>query len=87
MRGDKLSTLRLARCNISDDGVMKLAKSLESVGMMSSLKVMDLSYNRIGDKGACALATMLVAEGVQSSLPLQALELEGNVVSWEEWGR
>lgn len=49
--------------------------------MMSSLKTLDLSYNRIGDKGACALAAMLISEGAQSSLPLQALELEGNLVS------
>jgi hypothetical protein len=49
-------------------------------GMMSSLKTLDLSFNSISDKGACALAAMLVSEGAQSSLPLQALELEGNMV-------
>ncbi len=48
--------------------------------MMSSLKTLDLSYNRIGDKGACALGSMLRGEGVASSLPLQSLELEGNQV-------
>ncbi len=53
--------------------------------MMSSLKVLDLSHNRIGDKGACALAAMLVAEGAQSSLPLQELELEANLVRIREW--
>jgi hypothetical protein len=55
--------------------------------MMSGLKVMDLSYNRISDKGACALAAMLVSEGEQSSLPLASLELEGNLVGMGKGSR
>ena len=51
-----------------------------AAGMMSNLKLLDLSHNRIGDKGACALAAMLIGEGMTSSLPLQSLELEGNQV-------
>jgi len=49
--------------------------------MHSSLKTLDLCYNRIGDRGANALAATLISEGVESTIPLQALELEGNMVS------
>ncbi len=41
------------------------------------MKTLDLSFNRVGDRGAGALAAMLVNEG---ALPLQALELEANMV-------
>ena len=54
--------------------------SLLPAGMMSNLKSLDLSHNRVGDKGACALAAMLISEGLSSSVPLQCLELEGNQV-------
>ena len=49
-------------------------------GMMSNLKLLDLSYNKIGDKGACSLGGMLISEGSSSSVPLQSLELEANQV-------
>lgn len=42
-------------------------------------------FPQVGDKGACALAAMLISEGAQSSLPLQALELEGNMVRNVVW--
>lgn len=58
-----------------------LLNAMHLPGMMSSLKVLDLCGNRVSDKGACALAAMLISEGAQSSLPLQVLELEGNMVS------
>ena len=32
LKGDKLSTLRLTACNLSDEGACRLAKALESVG-------------------------------------------------------
>lgn len=48
-------------------------------GLRSSLKQLDLSFNRLGDSGARALAAMLAA------VPLLALELEGNKVGG--WGR
>lgn len=32
LKGDKLNFLRLAACNISDEGACKLAKTLEAVG-------------------------------------------------------
>lgn len=54
--------------------------SVLAVGMMSNLKTLDVSHNRIGDKGGCALAAMLFNEGSSSSVPLQSLELEGNQV-------
>lgn len=55
--------------------------SVLAVGMMSNLKTLDVSHNRVGDKGGCALAAMLFNEGSSSSVPLQSLELEGNQVS------
>ena len=48
--------------------------------MMSNVKSLDLSHNRIGDQGACSLAAMLISEGASSSVPLLTLELEGNQV-------
>ena len=54
--------------------------------MMSNLKSLDLSHNRVGDKGACALAAMLISEGLSSSVPLLNLELEGNQVGGGEEG-
>lgn len=48
--------------------------------MMCSLRVLDLSHNRISDPGACALASMLGGEASASSVPLTTLELEGNQV-------
>eukprot|EP00798_Chlamydomonas_sp_ICE-L_P031870 gene31870-7078_t len=78
---DRLGSLTLSSCDISCEGVCRLAKALESVGMMSSLKILDLSRNRIGDRGACALAAILIGEGANSSIPLQTLELESNKIS------
>ena len=43
-------------------------------GMQSGLHTLDLCYNRIGDRGSSALASMT------TMAPLQALELEGNMV-------
>ncbi|GFH10230.1 uncharacterized protein HaLaN_05506 [Haematococcus lacustris] len=79
LKGDRLTSLRLAGCSLGDEGALRIAREFENTGMMSGLKTLDLSYNRISDKGACALAAMLVAEGEQSSLPLNSLELEGNL--------
>ena len=67
-------------CTDEDEIKGGLMRGADPAGMMSSLKTLDLSYNRIGDKGACALGSMLSGEGVASSLPLQSLELEGNQV-------
>lgn len=61
--------------------------SVLAVGMMSNLKTLDVSHNRIGDKGGCALAAMLFNEGSSSSVPLQSLELEGNQVGGGLTGR
>ncbi|KAL6765633.1 hypothetical protein V8C86DRAFT_2455938 [Haematococcus lacustris] len=81
LKGDRLTSLRLAGCSLGDEGALRIAREFENTGMMSGLKTLDLSYNRISDKGACALAAMLVAEGEQSSLPLNSLELEGNLIT------
>ncbi|KAG2453565.1 hypothetical protein HYH02_001784 [Chlamydomonas schloesseri] len=77
---EKFTTLRLTGCGLGDAGVMRLAKAIEGVGMMCSLRLLDLSHNRIGDPGACALAAMLGSEAsaTSSSVPLNTLELEGN---------
>ncbi len=32
LRGDKLATLRLSGCNVSDEGTCRLAKALEAIG-------------------------------------------------------
>lgn len=54
---------------------------------MCSLRLLDLSHNRIGDSGACALAAMLGSEpnATSASVPLNTLELEGNQV--RRWWR
>ncbi|GFR43889.1 hypothetical protein Agub_g5018 [Astrephomene gubernaculifera] len=81
LANEKFTTLRLAGCGLGDAGSVRLAKAIEGVGMMCSLRVLDLSHNRIGDAGACALASMLGIESSASSVPLNTLELEGNLLS------
>ncbi|EFJ50944.1 hypothetical protein VOLCADRAFT_116670 [Volvox carteri f. nagariensis] len=75
---EKFSTLRMSGCGLGDNAVVRLAKAIESVGMMCSLRHLDLSHNRIGDSGACALAAMVGGESSPSAVPLVALELEDN---------
>ncbi|GAX84010.1 hypothetical protein CEUSTIGMA_g11435.t1 [Chlamydomonas eustigma] len=81
LKCDRLDTLRLIQCGLTCEGVTRMAKAFESVGMMSNLKTLDLSHNRVSDKGACSLAAMLISEGASSSVPLQCLELEGNQIT------
>ncbi|KAG2439244.1 hypothetical protein HXX76_004605 [Chlamydomonas incerta] len=80
---ERFATLRLTGCGLGDAGVVRLAKAIEGVGMMCSLRLLDLSHNRIGDGGACALAAMLGSEANanSSSVPLNTLELEGNLLT------
>lgn len=84
LRNDKLYVLRMVNCGITCEGACRLARSMEAIGMMTSLKVLDLGCNQIADRGACALAAMLI--GATSSVPLQTLELEGNMVSCRNTG-
>ncbi|KXZ53105.1 hypothetical protein GPECTOR_8g95 [Gonium pectorale] len=76
---EKFASLRLAGCGLGDAAANRLAKALEGVGMMCSLRLLDLSHNRIGDAGACALASML--GGDASGVPLNTLELEANQIT------
>ncbi|KAG2498998.1 hypothetical protein HYH03_003184 [Edaphochlamys debaryana] len=78
---ERFTNLRLAGCGLSDPGALRLAKAIEGVGMMCSLRLLDLSHNRIGDAGACGLAAMLGSDASPSSVPLNTLELEGNLIS------
>ncbi|GIL46879.1 hypothetical protein Vafri_3747 [Volvox africanus] len=78
---EKFSTLRLSGCGLSDTGAVRLAKVIEGIGMMCSLRHLDLSHNRIGDPGACALAAMVGGEASPSSVPLLTLELEDNQIT------
>eukprot|EP00201_Polytomella_parva_P018261 CAMPEP_0175072134 /NCGR_PEP_ID=MMETSP0052_2-20121109/19707_1 /TAXON_ID=51329 ORGANISM="Polytomella parva, Strain SAG 63-3" /NCGR_SAMPLE_ID=MMETSP0052_2 /ASSEMBLY_ACC=CAM_ASM_000194 /LENGTH=1112 /DNA_ID=CAMNT_0016339537 /DNA_START=508 /DNA_END=3848 /DNA_ORIENTATION=+ len=80
LKSDKLNTLRLCGCNISDEGASAIAKTLEFVGMMSGVKTLELSNNKVGDIGAHAIASMLCNDS-SSSVPLLSLELDSNMIS------
>ncbi|GLC43095.1 hypothetical protein PLESTB_000863700 [Pleodorina starrii] len=78
---EKFATLRMSGCGLGDAAAVRLAKAIEGVGMMCSLRHLDLSHNRIGDPGACALAAMLGGEASPSSVPIVTLELEDNQIT------
>ncbi|XP_017161117.1 protein NLRC3-like [Poecilia reticulata] len=50
----KLETLKLAGCQVTEEGCISLAEAIES-NRLSSLKHLDLSYNHLRDKGMRAL--------------------------------
>ncbi|XP_015224609.1 PREDICTED: protein NLRC3-like, partial [Cyprinodon variegatus] len=57
-RNCKLEILKLAGCQVTEEGCKSLAKAIES-NRISSLKQLDLSYNHPGDKGISVLSAIV----------------------------
>ena len=74
IKGNKCQELVLYRNNISKEGALKLAEALKN---NTSLKKLNLGYNRIGDKGVEYIVEALL----QSNKTLAKLHLQSNYIT------